>query len=51
MSDAERDFARCSQLWAAARGFRTFRTAQQDAAARTPFARLAAALRRGGEVR
>ena len=31
---AERRFARCSQLWDAARNFRRHRTAQQDQAAR-----------------
>ncbi|GAA2630120.1 hypothetical protein GCM10009863_52000 [Streptomyces axinellae] len=43
----ERDFARCSQRWDAARNFRQFRTDQQDKAASSLTARLARLFRGG----
>lgn len=48
-SAREHEFARCSQRWAAAHGFRSFRTAQQDEAATQNLkTRIARIFRRGG---
>lgn len=44
---ADRDFARCSQYWAAARSARNFRTAQQDEADRKLTARIRRLFRGG----